>query len=219
MGSAIWKVPLLPHTLSRGQCFTWNVGAWRFGVGEVCLWEAGLFRSFWFYDDVVVSRGTWAMLVKEIFCDCSHVSWCLKVSRCFTWNTTFLQQPNCFTWNVGCFCCRGVVFWVLVFLVGGGCFTWNMEASVAGKIWFSFSRHWCTWPFFGGLEKQAEWYLLLICSPLAWMELPANSISFHIRMYMEVGLRPLHSWPSVTGFMTVWMFHVKRRVGWLFLFC
>ena len=38
----------------------------------------------WFYDDVVVSRGTWAMLVKEIFCDCSHVSWCLKVSRCFT---------------------------------------------------------------------------------------------------------------------------------------
>ena len=32
------------------------------------------------------------------------------------------------------FCCRGVVFWVLVFLVGGGCFTWNMEASVAGKI-------------------------------------------------------------------------------------
>ena len=159
------------------------------------------------------------MLVKEIFCDCSHVSWCLKVSRCFTWNTTFLQQPNCFTWNVGCFCCRGVVFWVLVFLVGGGCFTWNMEASVAGKIWFSFSRHWCTWPFFGGLEKQAEWYLLLICSPLAWMELPANSISFHIRMYMEVGLRPLHSWPSVTGFMTVWMFHVKRRVGWLFLFC
>ena len=47
------------------------------------LWEAGLFRSFWFYGDVVVSRGTWAMLVKEIFCDCSHVSWCLKVSRCF----------------------------------------------------------------------------------------------------------------------------------------
>ena len=40
----------------------------------------------------------------------------------------------------------------------------------------------------------------------------SNSISFHIRMYMEVGLRPLHSWPSVTGFMTVWMFHVKR--GW-----
>ncbi len=174
MGSAIWKVPLLPHTLSRGQCFTWNVGAWRVGVGEVCLWEAGLFRSFWFYGDVVVSRGTWAMLVKEIFCDCSHVSWCLKVSRCFTWNTTFLQQPNCFTWNVGCFCCRGVVFWVLVFLVGGGCFTWNMEASVAGKIWFSFSRHWCMWPFFGGLEKQAEWYLLSICSPLAWMELPAT---------------------------------------------
>jgi len=47
----------------------------------------------------------------------------------------------------------------------------------------------------------------------------SNSISFHIRMYMEVGLRPLHSWPSVTGFMMVWMFHVKRRVGWLFLFC
>jgi len=39
---------------------------------------------FWFYGDVVDSRGTWAMLVKEIFCDCSHVSWCLKVSRCFT---------------------------------------------------------------------------------------------------------------------------------------
>ena len=83
------------------QCFTWNVGAWRVGVGKVCLWEAGLFYSFWFYGGVVVSHGTWAMLVKEIFCDCSHVSWCLKVSRCFTWNTTFLQQPMCFTWNAG----------------------------------------------------------------------------------------------------------------------
>ena len=53
------------------------------GWGGVFM-GAGLFRSFWFYGDVVVSRGTWAMLVKEIFCDCSHVSWCLKVSRCFT---------------------------------------------------------------------------------------------------------------------------------------
>ena len=24
----------------------------------MCLWEAGLFRSFWFYGDVVVSRET-----------------------------------------------------------------------------------------------------------------------------------------------------------------
>ena len=28
------------------------------------------------------------------------VFWCLKASRCFTWNTTFLQQPICFTWNI-----------------------------------------------------------------------------------------------------------------------
>ena len=53
------------------------------GLGGLFM-GAGLFRSFWFYGDVVVSHGTWAMLVKEIFCDCSHVSWCLKVSRCFT---------------------------------------------------------------------------------------------------------------------------------------
>ena len=39
----------------------------------------------------------------------------------------------------------------------------------------------------------------------------------HIRMYMEVRLRFLPSWPSVTGFMTVWLFHVKRRARWLFL--
>ena len=28
------------------------------------------------------------------------VFWCLKASWCFTWNTTFLQQPICFTWNI-----------------------------------------------------------------------------------------------------------------------
>jgi len=113
-----------PHAI-EGSVFHVKRGCvtcWGWGGVFMGSWAVSF---FWFYGDVVVSRGTWAMLVKEIFCDCSHVSWCLKVSRCFTWNTTFLQQPNCFTWNVGCFCCRGV-FWVLVFLVGGGCFTWNM---------------------------------------------------------------------------------------------
>ena len=99
------------------------------------------------YRGVSVSRETWVMLVKEIFCVCSRVFWWLKASRCFTW-------------NVGCFLLWvGVVFWVLVFLVGGGCFTWNMEASVAGKKWFSFSTYWCMWPFPGGLEKQAAWHV------------------------------------------------------------
>ena len=97
-----------------GRCFTWNVVGWlSYGVGNlksttslphviegsvfhvergcVMCWGwggvfmgAGLFRSFSFYGDVVVSRETWAMLVKEFFCDCSHVSWCLIASRCFT---------------------------------------------------------------------------------------------------------------------------------------
>ena len=72
-----------------GRCFTWNVvGWWSYGVGNlksttslphviegsvfhvergcVMCWGwggvfmgAGLFRSFWFYGDVVVSRETW----------------------------------------------------------------------------------------------------------------------------------------------------------------
>ena len=196
MGSAIWKVPLLPHTLSRGQCFTWNVGAWRFGVGEACLWEAGLFRSFWFYGDVVVSRGTWAMLVKEIFCDCSHVSWCLKVSRCFTWNTTFLQQPNCFTWNVGCFCCRGV-FWVLVFLVGGGCFTWNM-GNACNEI-----------PRVYGRACRRCWIVSRIFLKFIQFVLADGCVVF-VWVSVEL-LGACHSDLCFPGSFS--MFHVKRKFG------
>ena len=64
--------------VSRG---TWVRDVFRLGR---CVYGSWAVSFFWFYGDVVVSRGTWAMLVKEIFCDCSHVSWCLKVSRCFT---------------------------------------------------------------------------------------------------------------------------------------
>ena len=32
----------------------------------MCLWEAGLFRSFWFYGDVVVSRETWEFVWDDL---------------------------------------------------------------------------------------------------------------------------------------------------------
>ena len=107
--------------LGLGRCV---YGGWVVSFFLVLWWCGGFTWNVvgcWILFSCCVSRETWVMLVKEIFCVCSRVFWCLIASRCFTW-------------NVGCFLVWvGVVFWVLVFLVGGGCFTWNMEASVAGK--------------------------------------------------------------------------------------
>ena len=57
----------------------------------MCLWEAGLFRSFWFYGDVLVSRGTWVRMyvwhvgIKETYSDVygSWIASSTQLTKCY----------------------------------------------------------------------------------------------------------------------------------------
>ena len=118
-----------------------------------------------------------------IVCGLGCVFWCLKVSRCFTWNTTFLQQPICFTWNV-VFALRRPkdvnVFHVKRRVGWLSCWWWFLrtlslvvveEVVFHVKHWFwilfscwemrfSVSRHWHAWLLFRSKEKQDRWRIL-----------------------------------------------------------
>ena len=118
-------------------------------------------------------------------------------AECFTWNTASLQQPNCFTWN------RRIVgssFWQFIF------------CECICLVWVSFF-----WG--GGLHRRI--FVLWLERWVYWVgcRVSRETFCWIISRLVELIQICLWEWLKLEAWIsfTVWLFHVKRRAGWLFL--
>ena len=164
-------------------------------------------------------------LLSEVSCSTWNTVGLVVWERCFFsvscwWLVFHVEQLWLWVWG----CC-----WELEMGLLMECFTWNVEVCLG---WFvGISR--CGFERWNRISLTVEW-VVLSCwrmvgvSRETWWVVGVYLVAvFHVKhgwgcmcgmlelrkriwMYVEVGSRFLHSWPSGTGFMTVWLFHVEH---------